>query len=377
MELVRDLAGVRAADRAVAGGKAASLGELAAAGVRVPPGCVVTAGAFHLAMAAAGPDGSTLDDARRAAERMPPDAVGAGTSAGAGADAAAAGARERILAAPLPDAVRERIADGYRALTGPGGPPDPPVAVRSSATVEDSRDASFAGVQETYLWVRGEAAVADSVRRCWASLYSNESLSYRRRLPPGGSGPAGEPPAMAVVIQRMVDARCAGVMFTCSPATGDRSVVAIEAAWGLGSALVSGCVDPDSYLVSKVTGEIVKRTVPAKLRLHRAGPEGTGVVEDDVPAHLREAACLTDAEIAELVRIARQVEDHYGSPQDIEWAIADEGPGDETGAGARGIFVLQSRPETVWAAREAGPVAAPKQRAFDHVFDRMSGRTAR
>jgi pyruvate, water dikinase len=348
MEFVRGLAGVGAADRPVAGGKGASLGELAAAGVRVPPGCVVTTGAFDLAMAAVDPDGAARREVERvrtaeAAERM----------------------RERILAAPVPAAVGAEISGQYRALCGP-------VAVRSSATLEDSGDASFAGVQDTYLWVLGEAAVTGSVRRCWASLYSDESVSYRRRL----LAPAGDPPAMAVVIQRMVDARCSGVMFTCSPTTGDRSVVAIEAAWGLGSALVSGCVTPDSYVISKVTGEITKRTVAAKHRLHRRGPDGTGVVEEDVAADLREVPCLTEEEIGALVRIARQVEDHYGSPQDIEWAITGDGAGRSGGAGgAGGIFVLQSRPETVWAARDAGPVATPKRRAFDHVFDRLSGRT--
>jgi pyruvate,water dikinase len=360
MEFVRGLAGVGAADRPVAGGKGASLGELAAAGVRVPPGCVVTTRAFDLTMAAVDPDGA----ARREVERV-------GTAEAAGR------MRERILAAPVPAAVGAEIAGEYRALSGPGegGPGEggpgqgAPVAVRSSATLEDSGDASFAGVQDTYLWVLGEAAVTDNVRRCWASLYSDESVSYRRRL----LAPAGDPPAMAVVIQRMVDARCSGVMFTCSPTTGDRSVVAVEAAWGLGSALVSGCVTPDSYVVSKVTGEITKRTVAAKHRLHRRGPDGTGVVEEDVAADLREVPCLSEEEIGALVRIARQVEDHYGSPQDIEWAITGDGAGGAGGAG--GIFVLQSRPETVWAARDAGPVATPKRRAFDHVFDRLSGRT--
>lgn len=350
VELVLDLSRVGAADRAAVGGKGASLGELASAGVRVPPGFVVTTGAFDLAMAAIDPDGA----ARRAAEREGADAAGR--------------MRERILAADLPDAVCAEIARRYRALGDPGAGAgdagDAAVAVRSSATFEDGGDASFAGLQDTDLWVRGEAAVIASVRRCWASLYSAGSVSYRRRLPAGPS-PAGEPPAMAVVVQRMVDARCSGVMFTCSPTTGDRSVVAVEAAWGLGSALVSGCVTPDSYVVSKVTREIVKRTVPVKLRLHRRAPGGTGVAEADVPADLQRAACLTDGEIGELVRIARQVEDHYGAPQDIEWAIEGEPP--------RGIFVLQSRPETVWAARGTGPVAVPKRRAFDHVFDRLSG----
>ena len=357
-ELCRDLAHVGAADRADVGGKAASLGELASAGVRVPPGFVVTTAAFGLAMAVTDPDGA----ARRDLERLgPPTAAEAGQTADPGARM-----RERILATELPDAVRAEIGQSYRRIDDPGGGADDEaaVAVRSSATAEDSDDASFAGLQDTYLWVRGEAHVTASVRRCWASLYSPEAASYRARLP-AGPAPGGEAPAMAVVIQQMVDARCAGVMFTCSPTTGDRSVVAVEATWGLGSALVSGCVTPDSYVVSKVTGEIIKRTVPVKLRQHRRAADGTGVAEADVPGNLQGAACLTDDEIGELARIALRVEQHYGRPQDIEWAIAD---GD-----AAGVFVLQSRPETVWAGREAAPVAVPKRRAFDHVFERLSG----
>ena len=358
MDLCRDLARVGAADRAEVGGKAASLGELASAGVRVPLGFAVTTGAFGVAMAVIDPGGA----GRQAAER-PGSAAAAEPGRTAGA---AARMRERILGADLPDEVRAEIGRHYLALSDPGGG-GAAVAVRSSATAEDSDDASFAGLQDTYLWVRGEADVVASVRRCWSSLYSPEAVSYRDRLPAGRAGSAA--PAMAVVIQRMVDARCAGVMFTCSPVTGDRSVVAVEATWGLGSALVSGCVTPDSYVVSKVTGEIVKRTVPVKLRQHRRGADGTGVAETDVPAQLQGAACLADDEIRELVRIALRVEQHYGRPQDIEWAIAD---GDA--ADGPGVLVLQSRPETVWAAREAAPVAVPKRRAFDHVFDRMSGR---
>lgn len=368
MDLVRDLAEVGAADRAAVGGKAASLGELASAGAPVPPGFVVTTAAFGLAMAATDPDGSGRRDADRDPDRAP-DRVAA-------SDDAAERMRERILAGSPPDAVTAEIGRRYRALGGSAA-----VAVRSSATFEDSADASFAGVQDTYLWVRGETEVIGSVQRCWASLYGAESVSYRRRLqaaptapgsrPPAaapGPGLAREPPAMAVVVQQMVDARCAGVMFTCGPTTGDRSVVAVEAAWGLGSALVSGCVTPDSYVVSKVTGEMVKQAVPVKLRLHQRGPDGCGVVETDVPAHLQQAPCLTGDEVAELVRIARRIEEHYGTPQDIEWAITD---GDA--ADGQAIFVLQSRPETVWAGRETTPVAVPKRRAFDHVFDRMSG----
>jgi pyruvate,water dikinase len=167
------------------------------------------------------------------------------------------------------------------------------------------------------------------------------------------------------VIQRMVDPRAAGVMFTCSPTTGDRSVVAIEGSWGLGSVLVGGEVTPDSFVVSKVTGEIVRRAVGLKLRLHRLDEAGSGTTSDDVPRQLRDQPCLNDDQIRALARVAQRVERHYGTPQDIEWALtAGTGTGD-------GIVLLQSRPETVWASRAATPLATPKARAVDHVFEQL------
>ena len=351
--LVRGLDEVGAGDRALAGGKGASLGELCRAGIGVPPGYVVTAEAFERALRALDPDGAI----RREVERLPAD------------DAAAIAevtsrVRARVAGAPLPGDVREQIVAGYRGLGG--GDPDlregggVPVAVRSSATGEDEAEASFAGLQDTYLWVRGADALIDHVRQCWASLYNPEAVGYRLRMQI-----SERDLAMAVVVQRMVEPRCAGVMFTCSPVTGDRSVIAVEGCWGLGSALVSGDVTPDSFVVSKVTGEIVRRQVAAKLRMHRAGPGGAGVAVAGVPASLQQVACLRDAELAALARLGGQVEDHYGTPQDIEWAITDGAALPES------LVVLQSRPETVWSRRRAGPVATPKARAVDHVFEQL------
>ena len=370
-----------AADAAVVGGKAAALGELTRAGVTVPPGFAITTEAFAAAMTAIDADGAL---------RAGIEAVPVGDVAGA-----SAGFRALVTSAPLPAEVAAAIRAGYAALAGPvqpgtagqpgpgGGPPD--VAVRSSATVEDSAEASFAGLQDTYLGVSGADAVLDHVRRCWASLYNDESVAYRRRL---GLPEAGV--AMAVVVQRMVAPRAAGVMFTRSPVTGDRSVVAIEGTWGLGSALVSGDVTPDSWVISKITGEVTGRRVSAKAKIHQylqngsasspaappgspAGPAGepastadagaARVIVADTPAGLREAPCLTDDEIRALAAVARQVEAHYGVPQDIEWALL----GGEQAPDAR-IVLLQSRPETVWAARDARPAGAPRARPADHVL---------
>jgi len=238
-----------AADAGLVGGKAASLGELARAGVAVPPGFAVTTGAFGAAMAAVDADGAL----RAGIESLPASDVTRIASV-------AARFREIIAGAPLPPEVAAAVEAGYAGLGSAG----PDVAVRSSATVEDGAEASFAGLQDTYLGVSGADAVLDHVRRCWASMYNDESVAYRRRL-----GLPESAVAMAVVVQRMVAPRAAGVMFTRSPVTGDRSVVAIEGTWGLGSALVSGDVTPDSWVISKITGEITGRRVSPSERGRR------------------------------------------------------------------------------------------------------------
>ncbi len=375
--MIMDLGAVGAGDRAAVGGKGASLGELIRAGIRVPAGFVVTVDAFECALRA-------LDPGReipREIGRLPAEDREAIARV-------SAQVRARIAAAPLPGEVHDQIIAGYHALGagevggaggvggaeevggagrvggvregGGAGEGGVPVAVRSSAIGEDSAEASFAGLQDTYLWVRGTGHLMDRVRDCWASLYNAEAVGYRRRMKIGE-----QDLAMAVVVQHMVEPRCAGVMFTCSPTTGDRSVIAIEGCWGLGSALVGGDVTPDSFIVSKVTGEVVRRSVAVKLRLHRAGPGGAGVATGDVPEPLREQACLDDAELAALARLGRRVEEHYGAPQDIEWAITEVAPGSAT------VVLLQSRPETVWARRHAAPLATPKPRAVDHVFEQL------
>jgi pyruvate, water dikinase len=343
--------GLAAGSAAAVGGKAAGLGELIRAGMPVPPGYVVLAGAFGVRLA--GLDPSLL----HAVEDVPAEDVAAIARA-------AARLRERITAMPLPDEVAAQIAAAYEAL-GTGGPAVA-VAVRSSATMEDSPTASFAGLQDSYLAVCGAAAVLDAVRRCWASLYNDESVAYRRRL-----GLPERGLAMGVVVQRMLRPRAAGVMFTRSPVSGDRSVVAIEGTWGLGSALVAGEVTPDSFTVSKVTGEITGRRIGTKLRLHSFVPNVPGISSSAMPLALRGRPCLTDDEARALASVGRRVEEHYGVPQDIEWALLGERPGHDSalhGDPADRIRLLQSRPETVWAARAQAPVATPKPRVSDHVL---------
>jgi phosphoenolpyruvate synthase/pyruvate phosphate dikinase len=231
--------------------------------------------------------------------------------------------------------------------------------VRSSATTEDAHDASYAGLQDTYLWVRDADETVRMVRRCWGSLYSVESISYRRRR-----GLSEEGVAMAVVVQCMVRARTAGVMFTRSPTTGDRSVLTIEGAWGLGSAVVGGEVTPDRWVIAKVTGEITRREISDKAIQHLPAEHG-GVVAAAVPDERRRAACLSDAELQALRELGRRVERHYGCAQDIEWAV-DEARGS--------IELLQSRPETVWSVKDAVPLARPADDPLVHVMSIFGGR---
>lgn len=349
---VEGAAGVAGAAGAagLGGGKAAGLGELIRAGIPVPPGYVVTAPAFRQMLAAVDPSGSLMGSV---ASLDPGDIPAIGR--------VAAGMRSRIVSSAVPPEVAAQVTQAYEDLGGSATA----VAVRSSATMEDSAEASFAGLQDTYLAVRGAAEVLDAVRRCWASLYNDESVAYRRRLrlPEDGL-------AMGVVVQRMLRPRAAGVMFTRSPVTGDRSVVAIEGTWGLGSALVAGEVTPDSFTISKVTGEITGRRTGAKLRLHSFRPNEPGISALAMPIALRGRPCLTDDEARALAAVGRQVEEHYGVPQDIEWALLGDDPACPPmhGDAADRIRVLQSRPETVWAVREQAPLATSRPRASDHVL---------
>jgi pyruvate,water dikinase len=330
-------------DRPTVGGKGGSLGELTRAGIEVPPGFVVTTAGFERFIAALEAGGPI----RSAVEALDPADLDAVT-------ACSKALRARIEAAPLPDDLAAEIRAAHAELCTDGVP----VAVRSSATTEDAEDASFAGLQDTFLWQMDAEQALKSIRTCWASLYSTESMAYRRRhaFPEAGVH-------MAVVVQTMVDARTAGVMFTRSPLTGDRSVIAIEGSWGLGSAVVGGEVTPDRWVVAKITGEITVREIADKHVQHR--PAAGGGVEDQAVADdRRREASLSDAELLALRYIGRKVERHYGRPQDIEWAV--------DGRDGR-ILLLQSRPETVWSAREAAPVAAAKANPLEHVMSVFGG----
>ncbi len=331
------------AQRTEVGGKGGSLGELVRAGHPVPPGFVVRTGAFERHIEAL----ERQAPLRGAVERLDPDDLDA-------LRIACGALRERVESAPLPPEVELEVLAAHAQLCSQGVAT---VAVRSSATTEDAVDASFAGLQDTYLWVRGAREVLHKVRSCWASLYSVDSVSYRLRK----QFPEREV-AMAVVVQAMVDARTAGVMFTRSPTSGDRSVITIEGAWGLGSAVVSGEVTPDRWVLGKITGEITRRDISPKLIRHVPGD--SGVEEQPVPQDMRSQPSLNDEELQALRNVGRAVERHYGCPQDIEWAV------DKAGR----IQLLQSRPETVWASKQAVPVARAADNPLHHVMTIFGGK---
>jgi pyruvate,water dikinase len=320
----RRLNELRAGDEALFGGKSASLGELLAADIPVPPGFALSTTAFHSFMEAPGLTGVI-------SEAM----AGARSGGVQEITSAAQTIADAMRSIPLPAELRAEIASRYAELAEAAGVSEPPVAVRSSALGEDSEEATFAGQQETYLWIQGVESLCDAVRACWVSLYSATAVSYRARL-----GQAHEEAAMGVTVQLMVDAERSGVMFTCNPLSGDKSMIAINASWGLGLAVVGGEVTPDDYLVSKVTRAVVREKINPKQVEYVPDPHGPGTVCVEVPADRRDARCLEEDSIAHLVAVGRRVERHFGAPQDIEWAIA------RTGEPPENLFVLQSRPVT-------------------------------
>lgn len=334
------------ADRPTVGGKGGSLGELTQAGIDVPPGFVVTVAAFEQFLAVL----EAKEPIRPLVEALDPNDLGAATKL-------SEQLRARVMGDEMPTEVKDALKLAHPQLCEDGQP----VAVRSSATTEDAEDASFAGLQDTFLWVLDAEDMIARVRECWASLYSVESMTYRRKqdFPEDGV-------AMAVVVQRMVNARCAGVMFTRSPTSGDKSVITIEGAWGLGSSVVSGEVTPDKWVLGKITGEISQRDISDKHARQVPAPQGGGIVEVENDADMRAAPCLTDEELLALREVGRKVERHYGKPQDIEWALDQDGK----------VLLLQSRPETVWAMKDAenAPVKKPEGKAYNHVMAIFGGK---
>lgn len=321
----------------VVGGKNASLGEMLRTGIRVPPGFAITTDSYIEFLTEAGIAGEIFETLTAVNH----DDV-------ASLDDASARIRSLIENAPMPSAVADAIRESYAGLCEKCQVDDLPVAVRSSATAEDLPVASFAGQQDTYLWVKGLDEITRQVQSCWASLFTPRAISYRARM-----NFPHDKVLISVGVQKMVNARAAGVMFTLNPVNGDPSRVVIEGSWGLGETVVSGAVTPDKFVVDKVVFEISERTISPKT-VECVYNGQTGVIHCDVPPSRQNTPCIDDQEIKELVRVAKQIEDHYGCPQDIEWAIDKDFPFPQN------IFIVQSRPETVWSQRPRGPVLGGK-----------------
>ncbi len=334
MTFVRWLHEYDPADRARLGGKNASLGELLAAGLPVPPGFAITIDAYQTVREHA--------EVRRAVGRLLAGAEGCDAAA---LEEISVAIRRSIEGVPLHDGVAEAVRRAYETLCERGSGNALPVAVRSSATSEDLPDASFAGEHDTYLWVRGAGDVLRHVTRCWSSLFTARAIAYRQQ-----TGHDHEAIAMSVGVQEMVRPKASGVAFTLNPSDGDRSQIAIEAAWGFGEGIVSGEVTPDSFLVDKVLGTITKRIISDKQYEYRLS-EGDAVERAPVEPARRTVPSLDDDEVRAVAHLARRAEKHYGCPQDVEWAIDDHLP-----AGSNTVL-LQARPETVWSRRPRPPLA--------------------
>ncbi len=331
------------------GGKCSSLGELINAGMRVPPGFALTTEGSRRFMAEAGVDREVR-------------------SLLAGLDAQDHGAlqktsaqvRAAIEAQPFSMELEDLIAECYRKLAVRCCMPALPVAVRSSATAEDLPGASFAGQQDTYLWIRGVDDVLCHIRRCIASLYTERAIAYRANR---GFGDAGV--AISVGVQKMANSFTAGVMFTIHPANGDRSVIVIDSNFGFGESVVAGEVTPDHFVVNKITLDIIDRTISQKEVCYTVDPVTQKSRKIETPFERQRVQSLIDDEITELAWMGKQIEKHYGRPMDIEWAVDKDLP-----AGGN-IFILQARPETVWSAKSQSAVAAAGGSAMDYILSGM------
>ena len=321
---------LRKDDVPLVGGKCANLGEMIAAGIPVPPGFAVTATAYKRFITETGiaekiysiieevvTDKSDPEQYKEASRRV----------------------RELIETTPMPDYIKDAIRESYRKLSEKVGATQVFVAVRSSATAEDLPDASFAGQQETYLNVVGEDELVEKVQKCWSSLFTPRAIFYRTQ-----KGFRHEDVLISVGVQKMVNAKAAGVMFTIDPVTGDPTKLVIEGNWGLGESVVSGAVTPDRFIVDKETLRIVDKQIVKKTVEYVKDPVTGKTVHAEVPPERQLEPCLTDEEVTRLAELGKRIEEHYGKPQDVEWAIDRDLPFPEN------VFIVQSRPETVWSA---------------------------
>jgi len=324
---------LRKTDIPSAGGKNANLGELTSAGIPVPPGFAISAYAYKKFI-------EETSIAKKIYEII--DDTVTDKNDPAQYEVASKKIRELIESTRMPKEIENAIKDAYEELNKKLNTKDVFVAVRSSATAEDLADASFAGQQETFLNVRGAKGVLQNTVKCWSSLFTPRSIFYRNE-----KGFAHEKVFISVGVQKMVNSKAAGVIFTLNPVTGDTSQIVIEGNYGLGEAVVSGSVTPDDFVVDKTSMRIVERRLAKKTVQYIRDLKTGHTVHEEVPAEMQELPCVTDEEVLRLAELAKRIEKHYGQPQDIEWAI------DRDLSSPKSMFIVQSRPETVWSMKAA------------------------
>lgn len=313
-------------DASLVGSKGASLGELLRAGFSIPPGFVITTGGcsevIHRAL------GST--DIQRRWDNLSPENWSE-------VKQLSTKIRAEIESVDLDPFLEKGIEEHYGILSKSYDTNDLPVAIRSSATEEDLPGATFAGLLDTYLGVCGREKLIQYFRKCVSSLFTPRSIAYRRQHSFNQMDLR-----ISVIVQQLISATCSGVMFTLNTKNGDRSVVSLEASFGLGDSVVSGQVNPDSYLINKVTDEVLHRYISCKSTALQYDPVTQSCVCVNLPIEVQTEPTLSDKDLRSLSRIAKSIEAHYQRPMDIEWAV------DRAKLDQQSIYILQARPETIW-----------------------------
>jgi len=322
---------LRKTDIPSVGGKNANLGEMINAKIPVPPGFAITAYSYKKFVEQTGIAKKIYEIIRETVKDVnDPKQY----------EVASVKIRKLMDSTRMPKDIENAIKSAYKELCRRVGLKEVSVAVRSSATAEDLPDASFAGQQETYLNVKGIDDVLDKTVKCWSSLFTPRAIFYRTE-----KGFAHEKVFISVGVQKMVNSKAAGVIFTLNPVTGDTTQIIIDGNYGLGEAVVSGAVTPDDFVVDKNTLKIIEKRIAKKTVQYLRDPKTGKTVHLEVPAAKQKQPCISDEEVVKLAELAKIIEQHYGKPQDIEWAI------DSDLSFPANVFIVQSRPETVWSTK--------------------------
>ncbi|MCW4010862.1 MAG: phosphoenolpyruvate synthase [Candidatus Bathyarchaeota archaeon] len=330
-ELVSWFETLRVTDIPSVGGKNASLGEMINAGLPVPPGFAVTAYSYEKFIE----ETLLVEKIYKVINEVITDKNDPKQY-----EIASRKIRALIEKTPVPKSIETAIKAAYKEMNKRMNMKDTFVAVRSSATAEDLPDASFAGQQETFLNIRGVDDLLDKVQKCWSSLFTPRAIFYRNE-----KGFAHEKVFISVGVQKMVNSRAAGVMFTINPTTGAEDEIMIEGNFGLGETVVSGAVNPDNFVIDKKAVSIKERRTAKKTVMFIRDPKTGSTIHLDVPDDKQKVPCVSDEEVLKLAELAKRIERHYGKAMDIEWAIDQDLPFPQN------MFIVQARPETVWSSK--------------------------